>query len=49
MVRYRRSSYIALLEEAEKQMQELFKFWKECGLITKKKTSPLPDISLPNC
>ena len=48
MVRCGRSSYIALLEEAEKQMQELLKFWKECGLITGKRTPPSPDMPLPD-
>lgn len=39
-----RSSYIGILEEAEKQMQELLKFWRECGLITGQRTPPSPDV-----
>lgn len=39
-----RSSYIGFLEEAEKQMQELLKFWGECGLITGQRTPPSPDV-----
>ena len=40
-----RSSYISFLEEAEKQMQELLKFWRECGLITGQRTPPSPDVT----
>lgn len=39
-----RSSYIGFLEEAEKQMQEILNFWKECGLITGQRTPPSPDV-----
>lgn len=46
LVRNGRSSYIALLEEAEKQMQELVKFWRECGLITGQRTPPSPELPL---
>lgn len=37
LVHNRRNSYIALLEEAEKPMQELVKFWRDCGLITEQR------------
>lgn len=40
-----RSAYIGFLEEIEKQMQELLKFWRECGLITGQRTPPSPDVS----
>lgn len=46
LVRNRRSSYIALLEEAEKPMQELVNFWRECGLITGQRTPPSPELPL---
>lgn len=39
-----RTTYINLLVEAEKQMQELVKFWKDCGLITGQRTPPPPAI-----
>ena len=42
--RFDRSSYIGFLEEAEKEMQELLKFWRECGLITGQRTPPSPDV-----
>lgn len=42
--RFERSSYIGLPEEAEKEMQELPKFWRECGLITGQRTPPSPDV-----
>ena len=42
--RFDRSSYIGFLEEAKKEMQELLKFWRECGLITGQRTPPSPDI-----
>ena len=42
--RVERSSYIGFLEEAEKKMQELLKFWTECGLITGQRTPPSPDV-----
>lgn len=46
LVRNGRSSYIALLEEAENPMQELVKFWRECGLITGQRTPPSPELPL---
>ncbi|MCJ1346781.1 hypothetical protein MMC31_004999 [Peltigera leucophlebia] len=46
MIRNGRSTYIALLEEAEKPMQELVKFWRECGLITGQRTPPSPELPL---
>ena len=42
--RFDRSCYIGLLEGAEKKMQELLKFWRECGLITGQRTPPSPDV-----
>ncbi len=43
-----RRTYIDLLVEAEKQMQELVKFWKDCGLITGQRTPPSPPIRSPD-
>lgn len=43
-----RRTYIELLVEAEKQMQELLKFWKDCGLITGQRTPPSPAIRSPD-
>ena len=46
LVRNGRNSYIALLEEAEKPMQGLVKFWRDCGLITGQRTPPSPELPL---
>ena len=43
-----RGTYIDLLVEAEKQMQELVNFWKDCGLITGQRTPPSPPIWSPD-
>lgn len=43
-----RRIYIELLVEAEKQMQELIKFWKDCELITGQRTPPSPAIRSPD-
>lgn len=43
-----RKTYIDLLVEAEKQMQELVKFWKDCGLITGRRTPLSPPIRSPD-
>lgn len=39
-----RRTYIDRLLEAEKQMEELVNFWKDCGLITGLRTPPSPAI-----
>ena len=46
MVRCGRSSHITLLEEAE--MQELLRFWRECGPITGQGPPPSPDTPWPD-
>ncbi len=43
-----RATYIDLLVEAEKQMQELVNFWKDCGLITGQRTPPSPPVWSPD-
>lgn len=42
--RFERSSYIDFLEGAEKEMQELLKFWRECGVLTGQRTPTSPDV-----
>lgn len=42
-----RRTYIDLLVEAEKQMQELVRWWKDCGLITGKRIPPSSAIRSP--
>ena len=39
-IRCGRRKYVALLKEAEKKMQALVTFWKNCGLITGQRTPP---------
>ena len=43
-----RRTYIDLLVEAEKQMQELVKFWKDYGLITGQRAPSSPPIRSPD-
>jgi len=39
-IRCGRRKYVALLREAEKKMQALVTFWKNCGLVTGQRTPP---------
>ncbi|KAI9837941.1 MAG: hypothetical protein M1837_002649 [Sclerophora amabilis] len=39
-VRYGRRNYVAFLREAEEKMQTLVAFWRDCGLITGRRTPP---------
>ena len=39
-IRYGRRKYVALLRETEESMQALVAFWRDCGLITGKRTPP---------
>lgn len=39
-IRCGRRRYVALLTEAEKKMQALVTFWKNCGLVTGQRTPP---------
>ena len=43
-----RRIYIDRLVKAEKQMQELVNFWKDCKLITGQRTPPSPAIRSPD-
>jgi hypothetical protein len=39
-IRYGWRRYKALLTEAEQKMQELITFWRDCGLVTGRRTPP---------
>ena len=43
-----RRIYIDLLVAAEMQMQELIRFWKDCGLVTGQRSPPSPAIRSPD-
>ena len=41
-IRWANEQYVADLLKTEKEMQKLFSFWKECGLVTGTRTPPSP-------